>query len=137
MDKLIPPFALADIFEGYGKVEFVSQHFVDKFVCLKCDKLCRRFWHICLLCFCRQYFVTNDIFVTGDFILLSFQSCHDIIFSQFELVIPYSGTTRDNNWNAEGIFGVMAAQKKSMVTLAKIKLIEILFISICLNNRKS
>jgi hypothetical protein len=42
-----------------------------------------------------------------------------------------------NIGNAEGIFGVMAAQKKSMVTLAKIKLIEILFISICFSNRKS
>jgi hypothetical protein len=46
-------------------------------------------------------------------------------------------TTRVNNGNAEGTFGVMAAQKKSMVTLAKIKLIDILFISICLSNRKS
>jgi hypothetical protein len=57
----------------------------------------------------------------------------------FSLLQPHPriDVTHVNIGNAEGIFGVMAAQKKSMVTLAKIKLIEILFISICLSNRKS
>jgi hypothetical protein len=71
---------------------------------------------------CGKYVAFDHTFATGDHYFVEGPDLHG---------------TRVNIGNAEGTFGVMAAQKKSMVTLAKIKLIEILFIPICLSNRKS